>query len=900
MSIRNLHYLNAPASVAVIGGSAREGSLGAVVMANLSAGGFSGEIWPVNPKYREVMGRPCHAAVADLPAAPDMAVVVTPSATVPGIIGELGAKGCRLAVVITAGLTRDNGLRQAMLDAAKPYMLRVIGPNTLGILLPWAGINASFSHMNAPKGNLALLSQSGAIATAMIDWAAQENLGFSHVVSLGDMADVDVGDYLDLLAGDSRTAAVLMYLETIPAARKFMSAARAVARIKPVIAIKSGRHESAAKAAATHTGALSGSDRVAEAALERAGVLRVNDLSDLFGAAEILGRFRPLEAAGAAIVTNGGGAGVLATDRLADKGLKLAELDAATIATLDKALPATWSRSNPVDIIGDAGPQRFAAAIEAVAADRATGALLVLNCPTGLASAMDAARKVAGMAKKGTIAGKPVVTCWLGAQTAGPARAVLQDAGIACFDTPGDAARALGYLTDWTASQRQLMRVPDGHGSGDGKPEDGWRERIAAIFAAVAADGRTILTEPEAKQVLEATGIRTPKTIVAADPTQAGRIAAQLLEKGGEVAVKLVSRAITHKSDVGGVVLGLASAKEAEQAAIQIAERVARLRPGADIAGYSVQEMIRRPGAHETIVGVSRDPQFGPVMLFGAGGVSVEVVDDTAVALPPLDSVLAGDMIDRTRISRLLAGYRDRPPADRKAIVDTLLAVSDLLVEFPCIAGMDINPLLADEKGAIALDARIEIDPQRVGEKGNGRDFAIRPYPGGLETRENHGGRDFVLRPVMPADYRLYPEFLKLIDADDIRFRFLAPRRHFPDSMLLRLTQIDYDRDMAFVALEAEGGALAGISRLAGDPDREAAEFAILVRSDLQGMGLGWALLARLIEFARGEGYARIDGNVLAENRRMLDLCRDAGFSATPHPEERGVMLVSLKTADER
>jgi acetyltransferase len=460
MTIRNLEHALHPRSIAVFGASEREGSVGRVVTRNIVDGGFEGPVWPVNPKHREVAGLPCFRNTDALPAAPDLAVIVTPPETVPGIITELAARGTRVAVVITAGLTEANGLRQKMLDAAKPSLFRIIGPNTVGLMIPPARLNAGFAHMAAQPGNIALLSQSGAIATSLIDWAGANNVGFSHIVSLGDMADVDVGDWLDLLATDAATRAIVMYLESIPNPRKFISAARAASRLKPVIAIKAGRHEQAAKAAATHTGALAGADRVVDAALHRAGILRVNGLTELFDAAEITARFSPLERSRVGIVTNGGGAGVLAVDHLADHQGELAELLPATLARLDAVLPPTWSRANPVDIIGDAPAQRYVEAMKAVAADPGCDAVLVLNCPTGLASPTDAATAIAGLAGEGKLDDKPLLTCWLGDQMAREGRQILQAARIPSFETPADAVAALSYLTAWSSGQRMLMRVP--------------------------------------------------------------------------------------------------------------------------------------------------------------------------------------------------------------------------------------------------------------------------------------------------------------------------------------------------------------------------------------------------------------------------------------------------------
>lgn len=893
MTIRNLDRAVRPRSVAIFGASEREGSVGRIVTRNIIDGGFDGEIWPVNPRYRQVAGLSCYAGAAELPAAPDLGVIVTPPQTVPAIVADLGTKGCRAAVVITAGLTQENGLRQAMLDAARPHLFRIIGPNTVGLMIPPAKLNAGFAHMAAKPGNIALLSQSGAIATSLIDWAAENGIGFSHVISLGDMADVDAGDWLDLLAGDAATQAIVMYLETVTGPRKFMSAARAAARIKPVIAVKAGRHEAAAKAAATHTGALSGVDRVVDAALSRAGILRVKGLGELFDAAEIAGRFKMLDRARIGIVTNGGGAGVLAVDELIDNQCALATLAPTTIARLNAVLPPTWSHANPVDIVGDASPARYRSAVEAVAADSDVDALIVFNCPTGLASPIDAASAVADLAVAGRIGGKPVLTCWLGEHSARPARHLLQTAGVPSFATPAEAARAISYLANWSRAQKALLRVPTSRG------EDVVRDRdaVRAIFRRVGGEGRRMLTEPEAKAAVAAYGIPVPETVIARTPSEVGTAAAGLLKKSSKVVVKLLSHAISHKSDVGGVVLDIATADRAEEAASGIERRVRTAAPAADIAGYAVQPMVVRPQAQELILGVSRDPVFGPTILFGAGGIGVEVMDDTAVALPPLDDVLASDLIERTRIGRLLAGFRNRKPADRKAIVAALNGLSQMIVDFPCIVSADINPLLADADGVVAIDARIEIDPDAVEQEGPNPALAIRPYPSGWETMFEAGGATYRIRPIKPVDFELYPQFVAKVSPEDIRFRFLAPRKAFPDETLKRLTQIDYDRDMAFVALEAGSGALAGVARLSCDPDRTMGEYALLVRTDLQGHGIGWQLLSQIVAYARAEKIGRIEGYVLSENRRMLTMCREVGFSITHDVDMPGLCVVRLDLA---
>jgi acetyltransferase len=894
MTIRNLEHAFKARSVALIGATPRPGSVGSKVLDNLTSGGFDGPVWPVNPGHDSIGDLRCYASVADLPEAPDLAVIATPPHTVPALIGELGARGTRTALVLTAGIGENGGLRQAMLDAAQPWCLRVIGPNSFGLFVPSLGLNASFAHLAPTPGHLAFLSQSGALASAVLDWSVERDIGFSSVVSLGDMADVDVGDLLDLLAGERHTRAILMYLESVPNARKFMSAARAAARVKPVIVIKSGRHAAGARAAATHTGALAGADNVMAAAFRRAGLLRVLELPELFDAAETLSRFRPIARARLGIVTNGGGAGVLAVDRHLDFGGELAELAPETIAALDPVLPANWSGANPVDIIGDAGPERYTAAAEAVLADEEVDALLVLSCPTALASpdaAADALINVVKAERTPHGRSKPVLTSWLGDHSVRHARQRMRKAGIATYDSPGDAVRALSYLVGYSKAQAVLSRTPAE--VPDGVATDPSAARAAMSQA--AAQGRRLLNESEAKAVLAAFAIPVAETVVADSVEAVAAIAADLLGRAKALALKVVSPDITHKSDVGGVVLNLTTPDAARQAARAITDRVRKARPEARIEGFAVQPMIDRPDAHELIVGVDDDALFGPTILFGAGGTSVEVVADSAIALPPLDLQLAEDLIGRTRIARLLAGYRNRPPADMEALRLVLVHVSQLVIDCPEIVGLDINPLLADDAGVIALDARIVIDPSRFGAAAPNPRLAIRPYPSRWEKRlETRGELDILLRPIRPPDERLYPDFLAKVDDQDIRLRLLAPRKAFPHDFLARLTQIDYAREMAFVALDAATGELLGVARIAADPDYTRAEYAILVRSDLQGKGLGWALMEHLLAYARSEGLAKVEGTVLAENTDMLAMVRDLGFCVAPDPGEPGLRTVEI------
>ncbi|PZQ48527.1 MAG: GNAT family N-acetyltransferase [Rhodovulum sulfidophilum] len=894
MTIRNLDLALRPRSVAVIGAGPDPRSVGGLVLANILRGGFQGPVWPVNPAHAEIDGLRCYPDLAALPEAPGLAVIATPAETVPGLIADLGARGGRLAVVMSGGLGPETASRQAMLDAARPHLLRVIGPSSAGLIVPAARLNASTAHIDAPQGQLALLSQSAAIAFSMLDWAAARGIGFSQIVSLGEMADVDVGDYLDLLAGEGRTRAILVYLESIPAARKFLSAARAVSRLKPVIAIKAGREAAAARAAATHTGVLSGADQVVEAALRRSGILRVRGLAEMFSAAETVARFRPLDRARLGIVTNGGAAGVLAADRLSDVGGELAALAPETIARVAGEVGARWSRSNPVDINGDAGAEDYLAAMRAVAGDPGVDVVMPMNCPSGLVSSAEVARAVAREVSRGMIGGKPVIACWLGAATAAEARGILRAAGVASYDNPGAAAAAVSHLTNWGKAQAAVLRVPDraAEEAQRATPDDA-RARVAAIFAKAAGEGRRLLTEPEAKAALAAYGVPSPATRIARDVGAVRAIAEAMLREAPRLVVKVISHEVSHKSEVGGVVLGIATVEEAVSAAEGIAERLATADPPAVLSGFALQPMIDRASAHELILGVARDPVFGPVILFGAGGVAVEVVRDTAVALPPLDASLAQDLIAQTRVSRLLEGYRGIPPADGAAIQGALIALSHLIEDFPCLRALDINPLLADAQGVTVLDARIEIEPADLDRRGPNPDLAIRPYPAGWRREIQLRDGVYTIRPILPVDATLYPDFHAHLSAEDIRMRFLAPRRSFSQTHDLRQTQLDYDREMAFIAI-APSGEMAGVSRLSADPDKRSAEYALLVRSDMNGRGLGRALMALLIEYARAEGLERLEGMVLAGNRGMRRLIESFGFTVAIMPEEPEVTMSEL------
>ncbi len=884
MTVRNLERLLRPGSVAVIGATDRPQSVGATVMRNLVAGGFRGPITPVNPKYPKVAGIATAASVNELDHVPDLAIVCTPAQTVPGIIRQLGAKGTRAAVVLTAGLgrERDGGgrtLAQAMLDEARPHLLRILGPNCVGLLSPRIGLNASFANASAKPGTLAFVSQSGALTTAMLDWAANRGIGFSHFISLGDSVDVDFGDMLDFLATDADTSAILLYIESITHARKFMSAARAAARNKPIIAVKSGRVPDGARAAASHTGALAGEDDVYDAAIRRAGMLRVATTHDLFAAAETLALARPFRGDRLTIMTNGGGPGVMATDALVLGGGRLASLDESVLRKLDAILPATWSRANPVDIIGDAPAARYACTLQTLLDDPGSDAVLLIHAPTAIVSSEEIAAACVPMAENSR---RNVLSCWLGGRSVDKARHTFQEAGLPAYDTPEDAVRAFVNMVDFRRNQELLTEVPPEEHP-DFRPDV---EAARDVVNKARAEGRQMLSEVEAKEVLRAYEIPVTATQVC-DSVEGAVCKAD--ELGYPVVVKVLSPDMTHKSDIGGVVLGLKSAEAVRQAAQGIEERLRRLRPQARFEGFTVQPMVRRPGARELIAGISTDPTFGPVILFGHGGTSVEIIGDRAVALPPLNAMLARDLVSRTRIAKLLTAHRDHPAVDINAICRTIVAIAQLAADIPEIAELDVNPLLADANGVIALDARIRI--AAAAEPGTLR-FAIRPYPGHLEEEIRIGDGVLTLRPIRPEDEPGLKGLISRCRTEDIYLRFFCAMRELPHSQLARFTQIDYEREMAFGAF-APGDSMLAEVRTVTDPDNRTAEFAILVDPESQGKGLGHVLLEKMIRYCRARGTGSIYGDVLASNSRMLELVHSLNFRRQ-YPSVDGVVRISL------
>jgi len=854
-------------------------------MRNLLSGGFRGPTWPVNLRRETVAGMPAYATIRQLPAAPDLAVICTPAASVPDLIADLGACGTRAAVVLSAGLEAaaagGGTLGAATLQAARRHALRILGPNCIGLIVPGIGLNASFAHLGARPGGIAFVAQSGALTTAMLDWAQGAAVGFSHCISLGNAADVDFGDLLDYLGRDPRTRAILLYIESITGARKFMSAARAAARNKPVIAVKAGRTGEAARAATSHSGALAGADAVYEAALRRAGMLRVGTTRQLFEAAQILSQSRTYLGPRLAIISNGGGPAVMATDTLIEGGGELARLPPPTLAQLDAVLPDGWSHANPIDIIGDALPERYVAALGAVLGDPSVDAVLLIHAPTALAATDAVARVCTPLLEKATV---PAFACWLGAEGVRLAGAAGPRA-VPGYATPEEAVDAYLHVMRYHRVQALLMETPTSQPDGP-RPDSG---AVHAIIGAALAEGRSVLTEPESKALLAAYHIPVVETRIAREIPALAALAADI---GYPVALKILSPDISHKSDVGGVALNIGSAAELVTAAQAMLQRCRELRPQARIEGFTVQRMVRRGGAQELLAGIALDPTFGPVVLFGRGGTAVEVIGDRALALPPLNSVLTRELISRTRVSRLLCGARGVTAVAMPALEAALMRLSQLACDVAEIAELDINPLLADEQGVIALDARVRLAPSTGGAVAR---LAIRPYPSELEEWVEHRGRRLLLRPIRPEDTPRHRQFLARVTPRDLYTRFFTGVRELPEADLAHLTQIDYDRDMAFVAVAREAAGdeeIIGVVRACADPDNDAAEFAVLVRSDLKGQGLGTLLMRRLIRYCRERGTRELCGDVMSENTAMLHLARSLGFSV--RRTEQNVATVAL------
>ncbi len=873
----------APASVALIGATETDPSVSRTILTNL--GLFHGKIYPVNPKRDQVLGLKAYPNIREVPASVDLALIVTPAATVPSIVAECAVAKVPAAIIISAGFkeTGEHGAELEREILARRGAMRVIGPNCLGVMAPHTGLNATFAGAMALPGSIGFLSQSGALCTAILDWSLREMVGFSAFVSTGSMLDVGWGDLIDHLGDDPHTRAILIYMESVGDARSFLSAAREVALRKPIIVIKAGRTDQAAAAASSHTGALTGSDEVLDAALRRSGVLRVDRISDLFYMAEVLARQPRPKGPRLLIVTNAGGPGVLATDALIAEGGELAELSAETIAKLDQVLPAHWSHRNPVDIIGDATAERFAQTLAAVKDDPEVDGLLVTLTPQGLTSPTQVAESMRPFTH---LPGKPVLASWMGGAAVARGEEILNTAGIPTFLFPDSAARAFTYMWHYSYNLRALYETPElSAASVD-------RKAAQSVFDAARAENRTLLTEYESKQVLAAYAIPVTRTEFAETEDSAAKLATEI---GFPVVLKLHSLTITHKTDVGGVELDLR-----DEAQVRAAFQGMRVRVGAaGFDGVTVQPMIRVKDGYELILGSSVDPQFGPVLLFGLGGQLVEVFRDHALGLPPLNSTLARRMMEHTKIYQALGGVRGRAPVDRAVLEQILVRFSQLIAESPRIQEIDVNPLLASPSTIVALDARVVLHAWAIPDQKLPR-TTIRPYPSAWTERfTTRGGTPVTIRAIRPEDEPAMVRFHETLSDRSVYFRYfhhMSLGARVTHERLTRICFIDYDREMVLV-VESKDSEIIAVGRLTREWSSSEAEFALLVSDAWHEHGLGTELLSRLVLLARHEGITQVNGDILAENRAMQDICRQLGFQLR-YSVEDGVVRASIAVGE--
>jgi acetyltransferase len=888
----SLDVFFAPKTVAVIGATETAGSVGRTILWNLVTSPFGGTVFPVNPKRPSVLGVKAYPHISEVPEPVDLAVIVTPAVTVPGIIHDCAEQGVRGAIVISAGFKEIGPAgvdleRQIMVEARRGNM-RIIGPNCLGVMSPLTGLNATFAAAVARPGNVGFLSQSGALCTAILDWSLREMVGFSAFLSLGSMLDVGWGDLIYYLGNDPRTRSIVIYMETIGDARSFLSAAREVALNKPIIVIKAGRSEAAAKAAASHTGSLAGSDEVLEAAFRRCGVLRVNTIADLFYMAEVLSKQQCPKGPRLTILTNAGGPGVLATDALIANGGELTELTPETMEALNQILPAAWSHGNPIDVLGDASPERYAKAVEIAANDPHSDGLLVVLTPQAMTDPTQTAERLKPYA---SLDGKPILASWMGGAEVAAGESILNHAHIPTFQFPDTAVRAFSYMWRWAYNLKGLYETPSlPENSAEYTPD---KPVADEIIQKARGAGRTILTESESKQLLEAYCLPAVETLVAGSEEAAVSHAERI---GYPVVLKLYSETITHKTDVGGVQLNLGDGEAVARAYRRIRASVAEKAGAAHFQGVTVQPMIRSGDGYELIVGSSLDAQFGPVLVFGAGGQLVEVFKDRALALPPLNTTLARRMMEQTRIYKALEGVRGRKPVDLAALEQLLVRFSRLVVEQPWIKEIDINPLLATPERLVALDARIVVHGPAVRADELPKP-AIRPYPSRyVSSWSMKDGAAVVIRPIRPEDEPLLVGFHATLSERSVYLRYfhlMDLSQRIAHERLTRICFIDYDREMALVAErrnpETGEREILGVGRLKKILGANDAEVAILVSDQFHGRGLGTELLARLLIVGADEKLAKLKADILPDNGDVMRIFQKLGFSLRHSLEDKVV-----------
>jgi acetyltransferase len=892
----NTHYLSSlftPKSVVLFGASDKQDSVGGVVFRNLLTSGFKGRIFAINPKRDEVQGQKAFSSLEEIDEVVDLAVVATPAKSIPGIVEECGEHGVKMMLILSAGF-RETGaegrrLEDQITQLVRRHGIRLMGPNCLGIIRPDRGLNITFGNNNAQPGSLAFVSQSGAICTAILDWAEKNDIGFSAVVSTGIAADLDFGDYLDFLVSDPATKAILLYIEGINDSRRFMSSLRAAARIKPVIALKVGRHAAGAEASMSHTGALVGSDEVFAAALSRSGVLRVETVGQLFSAAKALSstNYRG-QSERLVIITNGGGPGVMAADRATDHDIELSSLSAETMAALDEVLPSVWSHGNPVDIIGDAPPDRYEQALDICLKDPGVDGAIVILTPQAMTEPTAVAEAVLKSAAK---TGKPIMTSWMGGKQVEGARRLFSDAHLPDFRTLEHAVDAFSYLARYNKNQRLLLQTPGGLPRGHEVPD---REGARLIIEAVLTEQRRVLTEPESMAVLNAFRIPTVRNGIARSGNESLVIAESI---GFPIAMKVLSTDISHKSDVGGVRLNINSAQEVRGAYRQLIDDVKRHVPDADVSAVTIEKMYRSSNGRELMIGVIRDPVFGPVISFGSGGTTVEVMGDSAVSLPPLNRRLAIDLINRTKVSKMLGKFRQMPAVDIDQLVSVLLNVSAMACELPWLQEMDINPLIIDENGLVAVDARIVVDyPTPSTDRYH--HLAIHPYPTHFVKKiQLNDGTDITIRPIRPEDAEMEAKFVRELSNEAKYFRFMNSFHELSQEMLVRFTQIDYHNEMALIAVktDSQGEEQIGVARYSTNVDKTSCEFALVVSDKWQSRGIAHHLMKDLMEIARDRNLETMEGQVLRENSKMLELVASLGFQVRNDAEDNTIKQVEAR-----
>ena len=883
-----------PKSVAIVGASDEEGSVGYALVQNLTEHDYKGEVFLVNIRKKEILGRKAYAKLEDIPGEVDLAIIATPAKTVPGIVEDCGKSGIKGVIIVSAGFKEVGQEGRLLEEEIKrlrgKYNLRIIGPNCLGIIRPDVGLNATFLDKYPKSGKISFISQSGALGSAILDWATHENVGFNNFVSIGSMIDVDFGDLIDYFGTDPKTKSILMYIEGIADARQFMSAARHFAKTKPIIVVKSGKFSESAKAAASHTGSLSGEDSVYDAAFKRAGIVRVDEIEDLFNAAEVLGTQPLPKGKRLAIITNAGGPGVMATDSLIINGGELSKLSPKSLSKLDEVLPSFWSKANPIDLLGDAKSDRYKAAVEACLEDDGVDGLLIIYTDQAVTESELIAETVVKTLKEKNIQGKTVLTSFIGYEAVEEANRFFNANNIPTYETPEDAIKTYMYMYQYNRNLELLYETPEELSIDSAPP----KRPIMNILRQAASENRETLTEDEAKRLLDYYNFPVVKTEVAKSAEEAVNLAKRI---GYPVVLKILSPQITHKTDVGGVMLDLTSDAQVRESFGLMTEKAKKAYPQAEILGVTVQSMIKQEG-YEVIIGGKSDPLFGPVILFGLGGVAVELFKDYAMGLPPLNTTLARNMMAETKVFQLLKGYRNQPGVNLKLLEEILLLFSQLLIDFPQLKEIDINPLIMTEKEAYILDARVIFDKAKLGKKFEPHQhLVISPYPKKYELIWHlKDGREILFRPIKPEDEPLWLEMFQSFSEDSIRYRFFQLLKETPHEVRVRYCNIDYDREIAIVPIIKEEGTprILGVGRLTIEPDGKTGEIAFIVRDKWQGLGLGAKLVDYVIEIAAEKGVKRIVAIIMRQNHKAINLVEKMGFKVKKQDDDTVIATLQL------